>query len=241
MLNFSLRLYRLLLRAYPSAFRREYGALMAQLFRDGLRDAGRQGSFAASVFWLHALFDLIRNALGERMSTLRLSTRPRAYIWHILGIVAAAATWPLLLWTLTFCLLIAGDPADGAASGTFQDAIAHLIARPPVLVLLPLLILGYSSLIMARSALNGRGGRWLAWRFALANLLACPVLLGAMLGIVRVVTLIFPPDRIAYIGIAHYPAAAYVVLISSYGLLTVGLFKLHPWAANPHQSHAVEA
>lgn len=240
MLNFSLRLYRLLLRAYPADFRQEYGAVMAQLFRDGLRDAGQQGAVAAGVFWLHALFDLIGNAIGERMSTFRLSLPGERFL-HILGILVAAATWPLLLWTLIFCLLIAGDPADGAATGTFQDVIAHLIARPPVLVLLPLLILGYSSLIMARSALNGCDGRWLAWRFALVNLLACPVLLGAMLGIVRVVTLIFPPDRIAYIGIAHYPAAAYVVLISSYGLLTAGLLKLHRLAANSHQSHVVEA
>jgi len=38
MLSASLRLYTLLLLIYPGSFRREYGELMVQLFRDLMRD-----------------------------------------------------------------------------------------------------------------------------------------------------------------------------------------------------------
>ena len=42
MLSASLRLYTLLLLIYPGSFRREYGELMVQLFRDLMRDGIRQ-------------------------------------------------------------------------------------------------------------------------------------------------------------------------------------------------------
>ena len=42
MLSASLHLYTLLLLIYPRSFRREYGELMVQLFRDLMRDGIRQ-------------------------------------------------------------------------------------------------------------------------------------------------------------------------------------------------------
>ena len=50
--HLSCRIYRLLLIAYPSDFRDEYGPLMAQLFRDRYRDeAKRKQKLAIVSYW----------------------------------------------------------------------------------------------------------------------------------------------------------------------------------------------
>jgi hypothetical protein len=54
------RIYRILLKAYPSAFQREYGKSMTQLFRDQLKDAiaGRK----LLSFWKRIIVDLVKTA-----------------------------------------------------------------------------------------------------------------------------------------------------------------------------------
>ncbi len=72
---FSLRLYRLLLRAYPSRFRCEYGAQMEQLFRDRCGDEHRKrGVLGLARLWPATLRDLLVNGLPERFvpSALRI-------------------------------------------------------------------------------------------------------------------------------------------------------------------------
>ena len=71
LLRVSNRVYQQLLAVYPSGFRSIYGRHMAQLFRDGCRDAYQQGgSGKVIVLWITALYDLGTNALGEHISTL---------------------------------------------------------------------------------------------------------------------------------------------------------------------------
>lgn len=54
----SVRLYRLLLAAYPASFRSEYGDAMVQLFRDTTRDAyRRRGLLGLAAMWLRTLAD----------------------------------------------------------------------------------------------------------------------------------------------------------------------------------------
>jgi hypothetical protein len=61
------RIYRLLLIAYPDAFRRQYGAEMAQVFYDSCRDAiAREGAVGIAEVWLRTIGDLIVSALKER-------------------------------------------------------------------------------------------------------------------------------------------------------------------------------
>jgi hypothetical protein len=54
------RIYRILLKAYPAAFQREYGESMTQLFHDQLKDAiaGRK----LLSFWKRIIVDLFRTA-----------------------------------------------------------------------------------------------------------------------------------------------------------------------------------
>lgn len=62
----STRLYALLLAAYPSEFRREYGREMSLVFADRCRDeAGEGGARALLRIWREVLVDLIRTAPGQ--------------------------------------------------------------------------------------------------------------------------------------------------------------------------------
>src|SRR4051812_45751042 len=51
-----LKLYRILLRLYPTAFREEYAKAMEQEFRDELAEA--QTGFTVLWLWMRLLFDL---------------------------------------------------------------------------------------------------------------------------------------------------------------------------------------
>ena len=65
------QIYSLLLYLCPRSFRLEYGGPMAQLFRDKYRDALRTGRPPVLInLWLFTLFDLLRTALVEHLSTL---------------------------------------------------------------------------------------------------------------------------------------------------------------------------
>src|SRR5438105_304644 len=69
-------LYQPLLRAYPAAFRHQYGAQMTQVFLDCCRIAYRRsGNRGVLRSWLSAMGDLVGNAIAEHVSTLR--ERPR--------------------------------------------------------------------------------------------------------------------------------------------------------------------
>ncbi len=62
-------IYRLLLRAYPANFRRDYGRDMEQCFRDACRDACRRhGVLGVVGLWISTLFDLANTAVSEHIS-----------------------------------------------------------------------------------------------------------------------------------------------------------------------------
>ena len=68
--NLSCRIYRVLLAAYPSEFRREYGRSMLQVFRDSSRDAAmRQRKFTTANFWLTILCDLVVSASRQHIES----------------------------------------------------------------------------------------------------------------------------------------------------------------------------
>lgn len=208
MADLSVRIYRLLLLAYPAAFRQEYGSLMMQAFRDDLREARRGSLRAQFVFWLRMMADLVHNVMGEQMNAQNFSQKPGFYLRLLPGILAAGATWPLLLCALIFGLLMTADPSGSPG----------LAAQPTARILIPMLILGGSSLIMARASLGRREDRGLPWRFALINLIASAVLLMAMAGSQRLLPQLLP-------------TSASVSLILVYGLLVAGLLYVQHRAA----------
>ncbi len=102
-------IYRILLKAYPSTFQREYGESMTQLFRDQLKDAiaGRK----LWSFWKRIVVDLLRTApyVQIRTATTTLVTiyltyvfarmRPPWFFWNIASQVALTNNlpWPASL------------------------------------------------------------------------------------------------------------------------------------------------
>jgi uncharacterized protein involved in exopolysaccharide biosynthesis len=67
----SQNIYARLLRAYPAAHRAEYGAAMAQLFRDQCRDAWRDsGNWGLTKLWLRVLPDWASTSVRERIAAL---------------------------------------------------------------------------------------------------------------------------------------------------------------------------
>lgn len=66
--------YRLLLGAYPPAFRAAYGREMAQLFRDQRR-AAAVGDHPVLGFWAAVVWDVVRSAPALRLDALRARWR----------------------------------------------------------------------------------------------------------------------------------------------------------------------
>jgi hypothetical protein len=90
------RIYRLLLRAYPPAFRAEYGREMTLLFRDQCRE----GDVGALRFWMTVMWDVARSAPAlhadawrvrghEDTRTLGAIMRIAAMLTVLLGVVGA--------------------------------------------------------------------------------------------------------------------------------------------------------
>jgi hypothetical protein len=95
-LSASERLYRLLLFVYPPAYRREYGALMRQAFRDLCRNSYRQrGMLGLVLLWFRLLADLVPSSIGQHLDLLREGGYLMSKKEHARAIVAA--TLPLTL------------------------------------------------------------------------------------------------------------------------------------------------
>ncbi|HEY6090410.1 MAG TPA: hypothetical protein VIV83_00315, partial [Gemmatimonadales bacterium] len=74
------RIYRLLLRAYPPAFRADYEREMMLVFRDQCRD----DDVRSVGFWMRVLLDILRSAPALRAE----ATRTVEVIMKIAAVVA---------------------------------------------------------------------------------------------------------------------------------------------------------
>lgn len=93
------KLYRLLLFVYPPAYRREYGPLMIQVYRDLWRDRCRQrGLGSLAPLWARLLTDLFTSAIGQHLEAFREGGWIMTKTEHARAIVTAAL--PLVLWVV---------------------------------------------------------------------------------------------------------------------------------------------
>jgi hypothetical protein len=137
--DLSERVYRLLLKAYPLEFRREYGPHMTQVFRDCRRAELRSGNRLGHVIlWVRTVLDLIQTVLKEQfesigkensvMSNLR---RDAVALFGCIGIIALA----ILLLNYgrahdVSSILIFGYALDAVvAAGTLGNLIVFLLAK----------------------------------------------------------------------------------------------------------------
>jgi predicted neutral ceramidase superfamily lipid hydrolase len=89
------RVYEVLLWFLPRSHRREYGALMVQLFRDQCRDACRHGrGWALINLWFGALLDLAGSAFREHLTQQieRMKNIPPNKLSLILVVTALGAS-----------------------------------------------------------------------------------------------------------------------------------------------------
>jgi len=92
------KFFRLLLLAYPSEFRREYGPHMVQVFGDCYRAAERRpGSLGRGPFWLSTVLDLFRavprehlDRLGKENSIMNNMRRDVVAVLGSIGIIVIA-------------------------------------------------------------------------------------------------------------------------------------------------------
>jgi hypothetical protein len=95
--SLSERLYARLLAVYPRGYRREYGSLMLQLFRDQYRDARRQGGrWAGWRLWWRIATELAETAGQEHLAAIeeawmdKQTGRLNANVGRPLGIIVAS-------------------------------------------------------------------------------------------------------------------------------------------------------
>lgn len=72
------RVFDLLVRAHPAAFRERFGAEMRQLFRDRRRDAAQRGEGAAR-FWLELAADALRSLPSQHLAAFAERQAPSAH------------------------------------------------------------------------------------------------------------------------------------------------------------------
>jgi hypothetical protein len=92
-----LRAYRLLVYAYPAAFRRTFGEEMWQVFRDSYEEASARGPTAVALLWLRVGADLLRSALPERIYAMRPAVVIAAVTTCVTFVVALLASVNLYL------------------------------------------------------------------------------------------------------------------------------------------------
>lgn len=87
-------IYRLLLRAYPPAFRAEYEREMILLFRDQCRD----GDVRTLGFWVRVVWDILRSAPALRVETRTVEVKMKiaaivTVLLGALGLLGAVSEW----------------------------------------------------------------------------------------------------------------------------------------------------
>ena len=128
-LSVSVRIYRVLLVAYPEKFREHYETQMVQVFRDSFREAYHCNGVPGAIdLWLHTFADLLVTALMERiMERSQYMFSPRVALWG-----GVASVFSGMLWMM-------------AASGGAAEVLA--------------LVLGLGGLAALYSRQAGQGGK----------------------------------------------------------------------------------
>jgi hypothetical protein len=132
------RIYRSLLRLYPSDYRQAYGDQMVQLFGDQLRDAG------ATRAWLRAPLDVVATALSEHLRrnrtvahSMTIAPSPAGRLLGLLGVLGGAFLllgyinldeWTPDLFNLRLLLFNLGAIAVGLAAYPRHAAVSRPLA-----------------------------------------------------------------------------------------------------------------
>lgn len=200
------RIYCLLLRAYPRAFRAEYGREMMQLFRDQrrLRDAGIVG------FWMHLVWDVARSAPVLRIEAWRAQeSRTTRTLRFIMKLVAMLTVLLGVFGTLSSIAEGVMGMRQGGVGGVYLLAILLAV------------VAGVLLLVAGVAGLRGTpAGRRTASYAALASLVVfmlARLLFGWMSIFAQLVGIALP---LVILAMLHWPRRRAAALVC---LLAIGL------------------
>lgn len=98
----SIDVYRLLMTAYPSNFRREYGPLMSQVYRDECLTTHRHSGLAGMLeLWASTIIDLATSVLGEHIDREAHMTKSNFIRWSGWAMIASGILFPLSFFAST--------------------------------------------------------------------------------------------------------------------------------------------
>ncbi len=159
----SARIYRALLILYPADYRREYGALMVQVFRDVCRDRlRRQGIAGIVLWWCKTLLDLTLTAMEQRRKVKH--TMSRSTFGQLTGIF----------------LILAGVCGTAAAFSQLQPGDHYRyygIYQILLLLFVPGFLftgLGCIGLALRYAEALGKAGQWTLYLSAVGALVLVP-------------------------------------------------------------------
>lgn len=132
LVTFSVRVYQILLAAYPSRFQQEYGPHMVQVFQDCcLRTIRQRGTSGMLKLWMTTLLDLVQSVVTEHMQKETQMSR------EMKPEDIRRAGWGLILGAISFVLGIFLAIIEYSNGNWSLFALLSL-----VFVSLPLLVFG---------------------------------------------------------------------------------------------------
>ena len=109
LVSLSVRIYRLLLVAYPAKFKREYGPHMLQVFGDYCTHIFHQSGLKGMVrLWAVTLFDLVQSLIEEHLQKETFMTKSK---------FIRLGGWSLMLGAISFFLFIISAQMDSSSYG----------------------------------------------------------------------------------------------------------------------------
>jgi hypothetical protein len=109
LVSLSVRIYRLLLVAYPAKFKREYGPHMLQVFGDYCTHVFHQNGTRGMIrLWAVTLFDLFQSLIEEHLQKETFMTKSK---------FIRLGGWSLMLGAVSFFLFIISTQMDSSSYG----------------------------------------------------------------------------------------------------------------------------
>ena len=206
--TFSVRVYRLLLLAYPMRFQKEYGLQMVQVFQDCcLRTIRQRGTNGMFKLWVIALLDLAQSVIMEHMqkeTQMQREMKPEDI---------RRAGWALILGAVSFVISIFAAILEGSDGSLFALLLL-------VFVSLPLLVFGVLGLRNRYGEKTGSFGR---------SILLIGALLGPVISIFGLLLItINPLWFVIYAG----PAVLFICL-ALFGIAAIFAKPLPRWNMLP--------
>jgi hypothetical protein len=177
----SCRLYELLLLAYPAEFRKEFGAPMAQLFRDCYRVERCRGSFVSIAgLWLRTILDTVESAPQEHLDNLRREKRLMKNLKNdLIALLGCVGIIALALVLLGYgrkhevsSILIFGHTLDAVVTtGIVGNLIVFLLVKTTKISSLQIALWTFLVINVALFALAAIIGGRVDSQFSLGNLL----------------------------------------------------------------------